>query len=286
MAFKLFNHDKVGPGISKNALEKNKFAVYFETYFRNIWKFMPINLVYFLISVPLITNGLACAGITHVVRNTALDKHSFGLSDFFETIKKNWKQALAVGIINIIITAAMIFNFLFFYHYDGNKILGTVGLGLSLFVAFTYTIMKFYIWTLMITFNMTVSTLFKNSFKFVFISFWKNLGCLIIDALMHLVYVFAIYVIWQMSAKYLAMALGLLIIVFLLTFPCYRALMIQYFVFPPIKKYAIEPYYKEHPFEDIEKRRSLGLEIEELKRYDEDGNLIVDEDEIVFEDNI
>lgn len=286
MAFKLFNHDKPGPGISKNAPEKRKFVVFFETFFRNFWKFMPINLVYFIISLPIVTNGIATVGITHVTRNTALDKHSFGLSDFFDTIKKNWKQALWVGILNIIITIALVFNFFFFFSHDGSEIVATIGLGLSMFVAVTFAIMRYYIWTLMITFNLSTAKLYINSFKFVFINFWKNIGCLITEIVMYGVYVLAIYVIWQMSYSFLTMALGFEIIIFLLTFPCYRALMLQYTVFPPIVKYVIEPYYKEHPFEDIEKRRDLGLEIEELKRYDEDGNLIEDEDEIVFEDNI
>lgn len=286
MAFKLFNHDKPGPGISKNAPEKRKIVVFFETFFRNIWKFIPINLVYFAISIPIITNGLATAGITHVTRNIALDKHSFGLSDFFDTIKKNWKQALVVGILNMLISVFLIFDFMFFYNYKDNKIIATIGLGLSVFVLLSFLIMRFYIWTLMITFNLSTVKLYVNSFKFVFLNFWENLLCLIIEVLMYGVYVFAIYVIWHMSVKYVMMSLGLEILIFLSTFPCYRALMIQYFVFPPIVKYVIEPYYKEHPFEDIDKRRDLGLEIEELKKYDEDGNLIIDEDEIVFDDDI
>lgn len=285
MAFKLFNHDKVGPGISKNAPEKRKIIVFFETFFRNIWKFIPINLVYLAVSLPIVTSGLANVGITHIVRNTALDKHSFGLSDFFETIKKNWKQALIVGVINSILTVAIIFNLIFFYNYNGNQIFGTVGLGISLFVAFTFAVINLYIWTLMITFNVSIKQLYMNSFKFTFLNFWKNVLCLIIEGAMYGVYLLVIYLIWQMAAKFIAMSLGLSIIVFAATFPCYKALMVQYFVFPPIKKYIIEPYYKEHPFEDIDKRRDLGLEIEELKRYDEDGNLIADE-EMVFEDNV
>ena len=31
-----------------------------------------------------------------------------------------------------------------------------------------------------------------------------------------------------------------------------------------IKKYIIDPYYEAHPDEDIEKRRDLGIEIEEV----------------------
>ena len=57
--FGLFNYEKEGPGISKNAPKKKTFIVFFETFFRNFWKFITINLVYDLISVPVLTNGLA-----------------------------------------------------------------------------------------------------------------------------------------------------------------------------------------------------------------------------------
>ena len=47
------------------------------------------------------------------------------------------------------------------------------------------------------------------------------------------------------------------IVIFVL--PGYRFLLIQFNVFGNIKKYMIEPYYKEHPDEDIELRRRLGV---------------------------
>ena len=113
--FGLFNYAKEGPGIAKDAPKKKTFFVFFETFFRNFWKFIPINLVYSLISIPVLTIGLANAGLTNVARNTARDKHSFGLSDFWDTIKANWRQALPVGIINTIIYALLVFDIYFFY---------------------------------------------------------------------------------------------------------------------------------------------------------------------------
>ena len=92
--FGLFNYDKEGPGISKDAPKKKTIVVFFETFFRNFWKFITINLIYSLISIPVFTNGMASVGITNVARNTARDKHSFGLSDFFETIRKNLEAML------------------------------------------------------------------------------------------------------------------------------------------------------------------------------------------------
>jgi len=280
--FGLFNYDKVGPGIRKDAPQKRIPFVFIETFFRNFWKFITVNLVYFIISIPMITNGLAMVGITHVVRNTARDKHSFGLSDFFETIKKNWKQALIVGIINTVATIAIIFDLTFFFSSEGT--FGTIGLGISMFVTLVFIIMNFYIWTMMITFSFNIKQLYKNSFKFVFINFWKNLLCLILVVFSLIFYILIFYVVSLLSATIIPIAMTLEIIIFLCTYPCFINLMIQYFVFPQLKKYIIDPYYKENPYADIEKRRDLGLEVEEPKRYDENGEEIIEEEDIVFED--
>ena len=56
----------------------------------------------------------------------------------------------------------------------------------------------------------------------------------------------------------------------MITLPGFTFLMIQYFTFPAIKKFIIDPYYAEHPDEDLEKRRSLGIEIEGEEEIDED----------------
>ena len=89
-----FDFEKEGPGIAKDAPKKRSFVVFFEFFFRNFWKFISVNLVYAIMSLPIFTLGLANVGITNVARSIARDKHSFGLSDYIETIKKNWKQGL------------------------------------------------------------------------------------------------------------------------------------------------------------------------------------------------
>ncbi len=263
--FGFFNFEKEGPGVSKDAPKKKNFFLFFELFFRNFGKFFSLNFITSLLSLPLLTNGLAAVGMTNVTRNIAREKHTFGLSDYFETIKKNWKQGLAVGIINVIVYAVLLLDFYFFYGVN-NETLGILGLGLSFSVFIVYTIMNFYIWTLMITFNFTLGQLFKNSFKFVFVNFFKNLLFLFLTAL-----IYALYVVIALAfSGYLFYVVALELIVYALTFPAFWYLMIQFCVFPPIKKFIIDPYYKLHPDADIEKRRDLGLEIEEDSDDDED----------------
>ena len=278
--FGLFNYEKEGPGISKNAPKKKTFLIFFETFFRNFWKFMPINLVYSLISVPVITGGFASVGITHVARNTARDNHSFGLSDFIDTIKKNWKQALAAGIINTIVYILLIFDIFFFYNNQENGMIYTIGLGIMMSITIIFLMMNFYLWTMMITFKFNLKQLYKNSFKFVIINIKKNLLCGFCLLLAYGLYI-AIAVLFF---KYIIIVLSIEILVYILTFPAFRFLLIQYFTFPCIKKVIIDPYYAEHPDEDIEKRRDLGIEVEEEKPEVPEGE--EEEPENVFDDNM
>ncbi len=283
--FGLFNFEKEGPGIAKDAPKKKTAIVFFETFFRNFWKFITINLVYTILNVFVITSGLTSAGYTHVARNTARDKHSFGLSDFFETIKKNWKQALGAGIINTIATAVLVVDIIFFW--GQNTTVGTIGLGISFFVAFLFLIMNFYIWTLMITFNYKLSQIYRNSFRFVFINLKMNLLCGII-----LLLIYGVFIAITLVLSRFAVVPALMMILSVCCIPGFRFLLIQYCTFPAIKKYIIDPYYAEHPDDDIELRRNLGLEVpsdeedeeDEDENQEEDESQEEDEDSPVFED--
>lgn len=259
--FGFMDFTKEGPGIKKDGPKKKAFFVFFETYFRNFWRFITINLVYVLLSLPIITTGMTSAGLTHVARNIARDKHSFGLSDFFETIKKNFKQALAVGIINVIITAIITFAIYIYYKSfvtaETSSTFNLLGFIVSLIVAMVFLMMQFYMYTLMITFGFSVKTLYVNSFKFVFVNLWKNLLCGIL-----LLLVYGIYVAIFMAFPYWSVLLAEILIA-AITLPSFRYLLIQFFTFGSIKKYIIDPYYKEHPDADIDKRRDLGLEVPE-----------------------
>lgn len=262
--FGLFNYEKEGPGIEKDAPKKKAFIVFFETFFRNFWKFIIINIVYSIISLPILTSGLASAGLTNVARNIARDKHSFGLSDFFETIRKNWKQSLISGIINTLIYVVL--GFASYFYFTSEGFANSIGLGVCLCAFLIFSIMQFYIYTLMITFNFKLSQVYKNSFKFVFINLKGNLVCIL-----GLLASYAIYIALPFIFQNQWIAIVLIeVLVAALTFPAYKFLLIQFCTFPSIKKMIIDPYYEAHPFEDIERRRALGLEINEQKPQTED----------------
>ena len=171
-----FNYDKPGPGIKKDGPQKKTIFVVFETWFRNLWKLCSVSMIYTLFTVLLIPNGLGAVGITNVARNLARDKHSFGISDFAETVKKNWKQALPAGIINLIID--LINGFAIYFYLFGNDVLTIIGFGISVAIFIFFRFMKYHLWLILITFKLPLKKMYKNCFLFAlqereFVSFLK-----------------------------------------------------------------------------------------------------------------
>lgn len=267
--FGLFDYSRPGPGISKNAPQKKGFVVFFEIYARKFWKLMVANLLFALVSLPVVTSGLANVGLTFVTRNFAREKHAFIPEDFFDRIKKNWKQALLVGIINLIFDALIAFG-VYFYVLQavyGKSLIYFIGIALILAIALIYTFMKYYIYMLMITFKLSIKQIYKNSIILSLTGFKRNI---LISFVLALFYGLGVLLL------FINTGIGILlnILAYVLVFPAFRSLLIQFTVFPTVKKYMIDPYYKEHPNEDIEAKRSLNIGEESEE----------DEEERIFED--
>lgn len=257
-----YNYKKEGPGVRKYEPGKKTFFRFFECLFRYFWKLIPVSFMYWLIG--LIPCGFSAVGITAVTRTLSRNKHSFGLHDFFSTIKKNWRQAISVGLINNIITVMLLLAIRFYYHaVNPESIFGLIALGASIFILVYFIVMKFYIWFMVITFDLKLNTIYKNAFKFVIINL-KNNAVMLFGILVYWAINIALIMLLPESAILQAI-LTLLLIVF---YPSYRYLLIAFGIFESIKKYMIDPYYEEHPDADIEFRRDLGIYVDNTEESD------------------
>ncbi len=273
--FGLFNYEKEGPGIAKNAPKKRAPIVFFEIYGRKFWQLFYANLLFLLTTLLVVTRGLADVGLCKITRNFAREKHAFVREDFFETIKRNWKQALPIGIINLFVTALLTFNavYYFFGMFPGAwsifgvdttglqamtpGILDHVVIAVTVFGYMAFTWMKYYIPMLTMTFKYSTKDVYINSFKFAIVGLKQNLLISVI-----LITLYAI-----VAALFLAFGswqIGILILIIVSLFlPAFRSLLIQFTIFPLIRTMIIDPYYKEHPEADKQLRRDLNLDIEE-----------------------
>ncbi len=285
--FGLFNYEKEGPGIQKNAPKKRAPIVFFEIYGRKFWQLFYANLLFFLTNFLVVTRGLADVGLCKISRNFAREKHAFVREDFFETMGRNWKQALLVGIINLAVTALLIFNASYYFLGMFPDVWGIFGvdttglqpmtlgaldyavIAVTAFGYIVFTWMKYYIPLLLVTFKYSTKSIYVNSFKFAIVGLKRNLLISVI-----LIALYAI--VGALFFAFGSWGIGILVLIVASLFlPSFRSLLIQFTIFPLVQKFIIDPYYKEHPDADKQLRRDLNLEVEET---------VEEKAEVVFDD--
>lgn len=230
------NYQKEGPGVEKNGTQKRKFFLFFELYFRKFWKLIQLNMIYFFVNIlsvvsiaAMITSilvqkpgvidpiaiiayallvlsgiilGPSTAAMTYVLRNYSNEKHSFVFSDFFEHFKKNFKQAAGVGILSVIIPSLFAFALLFYSSITG---IGTVLLAVTGFCIIVVASSFLYIYPIMITFDLKLKDIIKNSIILAFANFPVNIFVIAVNAL----------ILWYVSAHlsiYVVLALAIFIL--------------------------------------------------------------------------
>lgn len=197
-----FNYDKPGPGVDKNAPKKKGIFLYFELFFRKFWLLIKVNMLYFLVSLPVMAiynffiinelsmlfpnldpvylwqgsvigtviltilwgSGPVTGGFVYILRSYSREEHAWMASDFFEKSKETFKLGMTVLLLDIlfIFLGTTAFNVYFALIRQGNTIAKYALAALFVFFAF-YTFMHYYVYELGVTFeNKTFKTI-KNA---------------------------------------------------------------------------------------------------------------------------
>ncbi len=212
------NFSKEGPGISKNAPEKNRFFLFFELLGRKFTKLIPLNIIYFITLLPLVLGiilsvtfhpqilsdgnvymenlgklpififtgdiigliliivsifitGPATCGFTYVLRNMQRQEHTWILSDFREQFAKNYKQGVIMSIIDVF-AAFVLYVAYCFYAYSmpvmmkGSIAIAALGQYFIIVISVLFIVMHYYIYTMIVTFDMKLKDIFKNAVIF------------------------------------------------------------------------------------------------------------------------
>ncbi|MBR2022018.1 MAG: DUF624 domain-containing protein [Clostridia bacterium] len=183
------------------------------------------------------TFGLSNVGAAYIIRGYNRGDPIFLVTDFFATIKKNWKQGLVVGIADVFLSFILIFDFLFWNGQSGFG--GGIFMYFSLFLCVLYFIMRFYIYTITITFDLSVYKIFKDAFLLTFLGFKRNILA-----------VFGIIVLLIVSFYLCMLYLPVGIILPIILTLALGMFMSGYASYPVIKKYMIDPYYNDEVADD------------------------------------
>ncbi|MFA6948404.1 MAG: YesL family protein [Eubacteriales bacterium] len=194
----------------------------------------PATLILFaLTALVIFTWGYVNVGTTYILRNMVKGEPIFLWQDFWYAIKRNLKGGMLMGIIDAVCIGLLAYDVVFFYFNIGS-FMNNVLFYLSLLLALIYIIMRFYIYNLLITFDLSFFKIFKNALIFTVLGIGRNLGALV-----------AIVIAGFVNYSLLLMFIPLgLLLPFVITFST-GAFAASWAAFPKIKEIMIDPYAEE-----------------------------------------
>lgn len=288
------NYERAGSGIAKNAPKKKGFFRFMEVFGRKFWKLFELNLIYFVCFLPLL-GAIACfflwmngslpfgigiglvallalafslilgpatAAHTKILKNFVMEKPTFLVHDFFHTFRSEFKHSCIVGFLDCLLACCIGAAFYVYpqmIEQTGSKVY-YVFFAITLSVGLIALLMNFYAFLMMISTNLSLKNVLKNSLALSVIALKRNAVTLLIVAVVVAAYVLTIcFTTLRVS----------MILLFLLPFlpASWLGLVVAFQCYPVIQKYIINPYY--------EQRGEVNPELLQSAQ---------EEEEIVFED--
>ena len=261
------NYERAGSGIAKNAPKKKGFFRFFEIFGRKFWKLFELNFLYFLSFLPVIGAavlylvlssqlgtilaaaclvlfaviiGPATAAHTKILKNFVMEKPTFLAHDFFRTFRSEFKHSCIVGILDCLLVCCISAAFYVYprlIEQTGNKVF-YVFFAITLSIGVIGLLMNFYIFPMLVSTNLSLKNVLKNSLALSVIALKTNIVTLLIVSAVVAVYA---VVLMFVNIRYS------MILLFLLPFlpASWLGLVIVFQSYPIIQKYIINPYYEQ-----------------------------------------
>lgn len=185
-----------------------------------------------------ITFGWQNVGAAYVLRGLFRGDPIFVFSDFFYAIKKNWKQGFVIGVIDFICCSVLIAD-IFFFVTSPSSLGIDIMLGIMVAVAIIYIFMRFYIYQLLVTFDMKILKIIKNSLIFSILGIFRNLVAIV--GIILLLGIHVLLVIWLIP-----MGISIPLVLPFVYLPAIIGFISVYAAYPVIDKYLIAPYKNEN----------------------------------------
>lgn len=189
----------------------------------------------------LFTFGPVTVGITYIMRNIVKGEPIFLWTDFWYAIKRNFKQALIIGILDLLFLSLIAYDMFFFYLNINGSLMTGMFFWFGVFISLIYLFMRFYLYPMLITFDLSLRKLYKNALIFSLLGLGRNLG-----ALLGIVLVLFLNLAIAWAYLPVGAVLPLIITVALCMF------IANYAAWPKIHKIMIEPYQNLQDSDDAE----------------------------------
>ena len=195
-----------------------------------------------------LTFGWQNVGAKYVIRGLFRGDPVFVFTDYFYAIKRNFKQAFWMGLLDFIFSAVLIVDFLFFYYKTGSFAMDFMYFVIFA-IALLYIVMRFYIYHLLITFDMSIFKILKNSLIFTVLGLKRNLMAMLGLLLLLGIHLLLIFLLIPMGIS-IPLVIPLVYILAIIAF------ITTYAAYPIIDRYMIEPYAAKEEVEALAEESS------------------------------
>ena len=189
-----------------------------------------------------LTWGWQNVGATYVLRGLFRGDPVFVFSDYFYAIKRNLKSAFFMGLLDFICSAVLVMDFVYFYTRTGSFQFDVMYL-MIFAIALLYLVMRFYLYHLLITFDLSIFKIIKNSLIFAVLGVKRNVMALLGIIVLLIIHAGLIILLLPIGIS-IPLVLPFVYIMAILGF------IVTYAAYPVIDRYMIAPYQKDEPTEE------------------------------------
>jgi uncharacterized membrane protein YesL len=253
--FGFFDYSKPGKGVRKDEPQRSHFSRFFILYGRKFSKMIQLNLLFLLSCAPLLAvayvvvsqppevgqsifflpvslvaslpMGPAIAGVTMIMRRFENEEPVFLLSDFWDTVKANWKQAVIYQLILMLATFIMMTSGNFYWQGAAEQQWMYVPAIIIAIIGITFVFANYYIYIMIVTLELPLRAIIKNGFIMAILGLKSNFFTTVWLGLI-------IFFTWLMPVLgfLLFVVLGFSLVGFIVVHNSFRV----------VKKYAIDPF--------------------------------------------
>lgn len=195
----------------------------------------------------IFTFGPVNVGTSYQLREIVKRQPVFLWSDFWYAIKRNLRQSIILGILDLIFGVMFVYDVFFFY---ANLATGTFFAGImffiSLLVLLIYFAMRFYMYLILVTFDISIPKIIKNSVIFALLGFKRNFMAFA---------GIAVIAVLTMELMIVYLPIGIIIPLVIGVSSC--AFVSTYCAYPKIKEIMIDPYYPNYGKSEEPKEEEL-----------------------------
>lgn len=186
-----------------------------------------------LLAFTVLTWGWQTVGGAYNLRSIVRGDSCFLWSDYFYAIKRNMRQSFFVGLIDVFVIALLAFDWYYFNMLAGTTFAYSLMYFVIIMLVIIYASMRFYIYPMMITFDLPIRKLIKNAFIFSMLGVKRNLfvifGFILVAGLN-----------FMLISPALSIGFTLPLILPLFYLPALGGFMSVYASYPNIRRYMID----------------------------------------------